>query len=990
MHSDARIDSDNNSLAVAQQAEGALGAQAAATLRPGRLDGLIAWAGARLASRGGYALMFLAAFALAWAPALFTALACGKSLIWQTDGLSQQYVWYAYVGTWVRELLSNVFVSHTFALPMWTMDSGYGTDVIQAVGGMLLNPLYWTSALIPAKYAEFGLEAVSLVTLYLAGLSFSAWALRRGVARSSAFVGALAYVFSGFTAVLFTQPSFMVTLAVFPVVLLCADRVFERRGFLAFVLVLAWCFAESYYDSYMMCVLLVLYCLVVFFCRVDAGRPRKGKARRLLGWVGVFVGCVVLALLLSCFLMLPQAMALAGSGRLELARDEGLLYSLGWYVTLFTQVTFTDNMGSDAFVGWNAVAPVALLVLFMRRRRHRGLFVGFAIVSVMLLLPFFGRALNGFEYATNRWAWGYALLVAYVCARMLPEVLAMTARERRVVCACTAVYGALVLFLPLPGNKMSFAASFFVLLGVLGLFVSARHWSRPRALAASAALAALSGAVMLTCYLAPNFNGFATSLMGVGKSWQYHFSNGPEKFIEQAQEAGVEYDDTYRFDRTTPVAGAIHNSGLVCGRMTPDFYSSTYNQGVSDFNTSLGLADTEGVSFRYGSLNSRSMLEALMGVRYFYLDDENSAMLPETFRSGRVIAQGPGRDDTYSLWETDVVAPLAFTSTSYLTRDEYEALPLEDRQQALLQALVLDESDASGLEDASEEVASSASAQSLPYEVSDVSGADVSEDGHTVTARCAGARMTLTFESPADAETYLKLTGLTYEDIPYRARYTDDEWAALGFIGRLKVRLSEPFRNEVTNGPIRVVSDHSASTVYQMNGADHMYGGQHDWYVNMGYSADGRTSVTLEFCASGTYSFEDMEVVAQPMAGVDELVEGLKGCAAQDIRLGENELSCTASSEADCQLFLSVAYSQGWKATVDGQDAEVHQADLGFMSIDVPAGTHEVTLTYETPYLRLGCVLSLVGAAATVVACLVRRRVVSNRAEKAAAGCEVA
>ena len=260
---------------------------------------------------------------------------------------------------------------------------------------------------------------------------------------------------------------------------------------------------------------------------------------------------------------------------------------------------------------------MALVLLVMRRRQHRGLFVLFVVLTAMLLLPICGRAMNGFEYPSNRWAWGYALLVAYTCARLLPEALAMSARERHVAVGVVAAYGVAVLFLPLPGSKPAFYASYLVVLAALAVFVGARTMRRTHAIASAGALAALSGAVMLTCYLAPNFTGFAGSLMGVGKSYQFHASNGVEKFIDAAGDSGTAYDDTYRYDRTTPVAAATHNSGLVCGRMTPDFYNSTYNQGVGDFNASLGLVDTEGVNFRYGSLNSRSMLEALLGVRYF-------------------------------------------------------------------------------------------------------------------------------------------------------------------------------------------------------------------------------------------------------------------------------------------------------------------------------------------------------------------------------------
>lgn len=48
-------------------------------------------------------------------------------------------------------------------------------------------------------------------------------------------------------------------------------------------------------------------------------------------------------------------------------------------------------------------------------------------------------------------------------------------------------------------------------------------------------------------------------------------------------------------------------------------------------------------------------------------------------------------------------------------------------------------------------------------------------------------------------------------------------------------------------------------------------------------------------------------------------------------------------------VFFSFPYEKGWTAKVDGQKADIVQADYGLMAVDVPAGTHTVTFTY-LPY----------------------------------------
>lgn len=59
-------------------------------------------------------------------------------------------------------------------------------------------------------------------------------------------------------------------------------------------------------------------------------------------------------------------------------------------------------------------------------------------------------------------------------------------------------------------------------------------------------------------------------------------------------------------------------------------------------------------------------------------------------------------------------------------------------------------------------------------------------------------------------------------------------------------------------------------------------------------------------------------------------------------------------------VFFSVPREDGWAAQVDGQPAEIVTANVGFMAVKVPAGTHTITFTYQTPGLSTGILISII------------------------------
>ena len=67
------------------------------------------------------------------------------------------------------------------------------------------------------------------------------------------------------------------------------------------------------------------------------------------------------------------------------------------------------------------------------------------------------------------------------------------------------------------------------------------------------------------------------------------------------------------------------------------------------------------------------------------------------------------------------------------------------------------------------------------------------------------------------------------------------------------------------------------------------------------------------------------------------------------------------STDTNKILLLPIIYDNHWKATLDGKIVEIEEADYAFVAINIPAGQHNLLLTYSTPGLNIGKALSLVG-----------------------------
>ena len=82
-------------------------------------------------------------------------------------------------------------------------------------------------------------------------------------------------------------------------------------------------------------------------------------------------------------------------------------------------------------------------------------------------------------------------------------------------------------------------------------------------------------------------------------------------------------------------------------------------------------------------------------------------------------------------------------------------------------------------------------------------------------------------------------------------------------------------------------------------------------------------------------------------------------------------LNGTIDVKEDGLMLLTVPYSEGWTATVDGVESEIIPVNDALMGIRLNAGTHEIRLTYTPHLFKEGLVITIVSVVMILIASVI-------------------
>ena len=132
--------------------------------------------------------------------------------------------------------------------------------------------------------------------------------------------------------------------------------------------------------------------------------------------------------------------------------------------------------------------------------------------------------------------------------------------------------------------------------------------------------------------------------------------------------------------------------------------------------------------------------------------------------------------------------------------------------------------------------------------------------------------------------------------------------------------------------------------------------------------AGGRATVELDFESSDGDSFTLLAYAFDEIA-FQEAHQMLESGGLAVERYSDTSVFGRVDARQRGLLFLSIPYSGGWSATVDGAPAAIEDiGDGALMALEIEAGRHEVELRYRTQGLALGATISIAALATLALA----------------------
>lgn len=870
--------------------------------------------------------MFLLMCIVAFLP-FFTE---GKSFVWGAgveDGLSQHFSALAYYGEALREFFRNLLAGHP-KLVMWDMSLGYGADILSTLNYYAIgDPLNLLYGFVSPKNTETMYNFMIVLRMYLAGITFIMYARKMKKRSYGTVIGALVYVFSGFCFRLgLRHPFFINPMIYFPLLCLGIEKIYQRERPYVFIFAVCVSAMSNYYFLYMLTIFAVIYAWIRFYKYTE-----ENKMKNFFLTILKFGIYYTLGIAMAAVILLPSVIGFLGNGRYGNGVDwKSLIVYPGKYYLLFIENFIGyGNMGSNTNAGYlPIVGIVVLFTLFSQRMKHKKYRAAFIASIIALILPIFGYAFNGFSYANNRWAFALSFIVALLTAEMYPRLFVMSKRQQIGIGAGIIIYTVFCIIVNASGEEILKNKGIMAACGLIAVFYILLLIFQRLGYDTQKRIVRVSMAILL--------------LISVGVHGYYRFDPKgyayTQEFMDQGQAYRTLKEDNIRMlsKANDPSVYRVHaegyrykNYGLINHLNTISGYYSITAKCVTD--TIKGY-DTLGMQYadKYKGVDQRLGLLSLAGVKYITVA-HNSQVAKDVSSMGDVPygVEKLRKKGNITLYKNKYALPFAYAYDSYMTEQQYEQLNGIGKEQAMLAQIILNQHPADK-EIQHNEQRNGPDIQTISLPETRIS----SPKGKKY------ADITVPVEK--DKETYLYFKNLVY----HGKKNGDDKFILTGRKG--------------TKG-ILVTQNDVQQKIHIQSTFNPYYFGRKDYIVKINHqTSKAKEKVRLNFLSPGEYEFDDISLITVPKKDVLARLKERKENSMKQIQYEGNHFRGVYHAKKDQILCVTIPYSKGWKATVNGNRTKIYKANGMFMGIIMKKGTQSVKLDYETPGLKIGAWISLV------------------------------
>lgn len=862
-----------------------------------------------------------------------------KSFIWIGDGFSQHYlVFKDYLSMW-RGFLSQP----TEGFPFWDWNIGLGADVIASYGYYVIgDPFVYLGLLFPAGMTELAYHVLILARVYVVGLAFLAFCRQMKISEPGALFGSILYTFSFYVVLnVVRHPFFLLPLIIFPLLCLGMERILQGESNTVFILAVFFSAFSNFYFFYMLTVLVFIFAISRYFNL--HGIKEWG---RIFGYVWRAFYSYLIGVMMAGILLAPVVWGFLHSSREPGEFAAGLtVYPLEYYWGLLKNLLITERFLWTVF-GFSACTVLLAPLLFLWRKKFGYIAANLSVFAVILLLPAFGSIMNGLSGPYNRWTFAIPLFLSAGSALLFNERFNLTRSELKAMGLSAVMFSSVPLVIAGAGELTPFRLAYLTPVAFawsMWMLLVWAYWRNRSVHLGGNAKTTISVALLVLAmanlvlnardFYQPNGQNEVAALLDYGtvdETYQETFG-GAEQLIK---DPGI-----YRIGVTSKDVN-VKNQMALLNRMGMNSYLSVTNGAVADFAKQLRNSQFQLIQPVRGGFDDRRIANNLLGVKYILTEAGHAKYLPD----GYEVVQQTGDDDgAFVVARSDQAYPFAYAESVYLSTEEFEKYNPVEKEAFLSYGIVLEptELDMAVLSPFEGELA----VKAVEFSLASSDQEKVQVSGETITVKDGEGKVELLLNNPqelANAEVYVHLKGLHFDPQPQQ----EYGWTPIGY----SARASFAHRTKaIEQGDLLRFSS---------------YFRRDDMLFNMGSQGDTveSGSLSMQLNAAGTYKIDDIKIYAYPLDGEYAARVSEKQANAMAIETFTDEkISGTITQAKPSVLTTSIPYTSGWKAQVNGKEVGTVKVNYGFIGIPLSAGESEITLTYQTPFLKIGAALSIFG-----------------------------
>ncbi len=798
----------------------------------------------------------------------------------------------------------------------YTFDAGMGSNTLPLITYYLASPLSLLVVAFPADLLPTALLTMTVLKVGLMGLAYALFA-RHALQSPDRFslLFAVCYALCSYALCYATNVMWLDALVCLPLILWGLTALVRQGRWRLFTLALAASFFTQFYLSYMTGLLVVLWLVWLLVSELPA-RIGRTLAR--------FAGSVALAAGLAAVLLLPTALrllsdvlnpnAVSGAAPLPMPDVPTLLARLFFGVHDTIQGDTPEIIGgAPLFCGTVTLLLMAAYCFNKEiplRDRLAALLLNLCILPALIVRPL-TFVWHAFDYAAwfqFRFSFVLVMLWIVMAHRCLLAIGGVRVWVPAAVSALALAFLHLAHPLRLSATHPAVPALLTALL-ILWPLLLALYRLRP---AARQVLATVMTALAVAEMLA----NAALTLWGVSVELPFPARTAMQDYLGQRAaihaQLPPEGDEPYR---TAEDTASLLNSALSLGQKGFNYYATTADRAFVTYLNRLGLKSESVVA---NHQHSTIALDSLWGLKYVLAKQPLNDYYYATAADGDLTA-----------YENQTVFPLAFTAPANAL--DYQMQPVRTYTAHGERVLLRD--DIFALQNAMFRALFGQDVfvpMALGEPVYDALASHETADGEHVLRWIEDSLGVPSLSRQATAQ----VDGPVYA---YWAKAHGDGSGTLTIDGQpvLSVDLYDVSESHY-------VGDYAAGDM-----------------LEAAFLLDG---LEVALTQERLYSLD--------IAALEAMSDVAYAGAMTDVSWRDGDVRGSVHAGTDQVLFATIPYDGGWRATVDGQPAQVLRALDVFTAVRVPEGEHTVRFTYSPPGLTAGCWVSAVSVLAFVALCL--------------------